>query len=93
MLPRLLSFQQKYIFYYPVLLFECDESVKALKLLTENRQRTEPPDFAITERLKATSAVRVIISKNCVKGSRVLEGAENNGNKRGKINTIIVIYI
>jgi hypothetical protein len=41
-----LSFQQIYIYIiFPDLLFECDESVTALKILTENRQRTEPTDL------------------------------------------------
>ena len=75
-----LSFQQKCIFsqtYY-------------LKILTENRQRTEPtdlpkirapyhPNFPNCDQISPT-LLRVTIRRNCIKRSRVLEGAENNGN-------------
>ena len=38
-------FNKNIYFIFPDLLFECDESVTALKILTENRQRTEPTDL------------------------------------------------
>ena len=41
-----LSFQQKFTYFiFPDFLFGCDESVTAMKILTENRQRTEPTDL------------------------------------------------
>ena len=38
-------FIKNIFFIFPDLLFECDEIVTALKILTENRQRTEPTDL------------------------------------------------
>ena len=76
-------------------------SVTALKILTENRQRTEPtdlpkprgwkrhpfqyhPNFPNCDQI-SPPLLRITIRRNCIKRSRVLEGAENNGNnKRGK---------
>ncbi len=94
-----LSFQQIY-FIFPDLLLKCDESITALKILTENKQRTtcqnreveSVPNFPNCDQI-SPPLLRVTIRRNCIKRSRVLEGTENNEIRGGKRQHHYYYYI